>query len=121
MCILCTELWTEDHWAEEGVDQPSSPFGAVSLERHADRRGQRLRDRWRRVQVANMLLADAGLRLQDWEGASYLLRDQKGNSLVIPGLGKLWAAVEQMLGRPLDPLAPAFVRRALERHASESQ
>jgi hypothetical protein len=112
VCILCGALWTEEHWAEvEADERPDTPDGTIAFEVHAERRGQRLRDRARRAQLVSAVFAGYGLQFQDWEGSSYILRDAKGNSAVAPDLASLLPAAEQILGGPLDPLAPAFLDR----------
>jgi hypothetical protein len=112
MCVLCGALWTEQHWAEVAADErPEAPDGTVALEVHVDRRGQRLRDRARRAQLISAILAGYGLQFQDWEGSSYIVRDPKGNTAIAPDLAALLPAAEQILGTPLDPLAPAVLER----------
>lgn len=106
MCTLCGALVSEGTWAER--DRP----GAEGEARHL-----RTRARLHRAAVVNRVLAHAGLRLDDWQGAAYLLRDRKGRQAVVADLGALWAAAEAMLGRPLDPLDPALVA-ALEASAA---
>jgi hypothetical protein len=120
VCNLCGALWTEEHWAEVEADQRTeAPDGTVAFEVHAERRGQRLRDRARRAQLVSAVFAGYGLQFQDWEGSSYILRDAKGNSAVAPDLASLLPAAEQMLGGPLDPLAPAFLDRIRARAARD--
>ena len=82
MCALCGVL-LEEHWAEgEG-----------------GRRGRALR-----VSLLNRVLAHFGLRLDDWSGSVYVLRDRKGGSAVVPDLGSLWVEAERLAGCKLDPL-----------------
>ena len=88
MCGLCGVLLSE-HWAEEG----------------SGRRGRALR-----VALLNRVLEHFGLRLDDWSGSVYVLRDRKGRSEVVGDLGTLWQAAERLAGRPLDPLDPGLVR-----------
>jgi hypothetical protein len=112
MCILCGAIWTEAHWAEIGADdRPEAPDGTVAFEVHAERRGERLRDRARRAQLVSAIFAGYGLQFQDWEGSSYILRDAKGNTAIAPDLASLWPAAERILGGPLDPLSPVFLER----------
>jgi hypothetical protein len=87
MCGLCGVLMSE-HWAEEG--------------------GSR-RSRALRVVLLNRVLAFYGLRLDDWSGSVYVLRDQKGGSAIVPDLGSLWAEAERLAGRTLDPLDPGLL------------
>ena len=76
-----------DHWAEAG-----------------GRRGRALR-----VRLVNRVLAHHGLRLDDWSGRTYVLRDRKGRSSIVADLGSLWAEAERLGGRRLDPLDPALL------------
>ena len=116
MCVLCGALWTEQHWAEVAAEERTeTPDGTVALEIHVDRRGQRLRDRARRAQLISAVFAGYGLHYQDWEGSSYIVRDAKGNTAIAPDLAALLPAAEQILGAPLDPLAPAFLDRVRAR------
>jgi hypothetical protein len=108
MCILCSQVWVEEHWADAAAD----PGGTVvALETHTDRRGQRLRDRAERGRLFNLILAPYRLTLQDWEGSSYILRDAKGRSAVVSNLAQVWLEVERLTGKPLDPLDPDLLRR----------
>ena len=77
----------EDHWAEQG-----------------GRRGRALR-----VGLVNRILDHFGLHLDDWSGRVYVLRDRKGQSVVVANLGTLWAEAERLAGRPLDPLDPELL------------
>jgi hypothetical protein len=88
MCVLCGVLMN-DHWAEQ----------------EGGRRGRVFR-----VRLVNRVLAFYGLRLDDWGGRIWVLRDRKGRSAVIDNLGTLWVEAEKLAGRRLDPLDPALVR-----------
>jgi hypothetical protein len=87
MCALCGVLLNE-HWAEQ----------------EGGRRGRVFR-----VALLNRVLAHFGLRLDDWSGRVYVLRDRKGRSVVVSDLGVLWVEAERLAGRPLDPLDPGLV------------
>jgi hypothetical protein len=87
MCVLCGVLLNE-HWAEQ----------------EGGRRGRVLR-----VQLLNQVLAFYGLRLDDWGGRIWVLRDAKGRSAVVADLGSLWVKAEELAGRTLDPLDPELV------------
>jgi hypothetical protein len=87
MCVLCGVLLAE-HWAEgEG-----------------GRRGRVFR-----VQLLNRVLGFYGLRLDDWSGRVWTLRDQKGRTVVVENLGSLWLEAERLAARKLDPLDPELV------------
>ena len=87
MCVLCSVLVSE-HWAE--------------------REGGR-RARVMRVRLLNRVLGFYGLRLDDWSGRVWVLRDLKGRSAVVTDLGSLWVEAERLAGRPLDPLDEELV------------
>jgi hypothetical protein len=87
MCSLCNVLVNE-HWAEQDGGR---------------------RARVMRVRLLNRVLAFYGLRLDDWSGRVWVLRDRKGRSAVVADLGSLWAKAEELAGRPLDPLDPELV------------
>jgi hypothetical protein len=87
MCVLCGVLLNE-HWAEQ----------------EGGRRGRLFR-----VRLLNKVLAFYGLRLDDWGGRIWVLRDAKGRSVVVTDLGSLWLKAEELAGRRLDPLDPELV------------
>jgi len=87
MCVLCGVL-LDDHWAEQ----------------EGGRRGRVLRGR-----LLNRVLAFYGLRLDDWSGRVWVLRDAKGRTAVVENLGAVWVEAERLAGRRLDPLDPALV------------
>jgi len=80
------------------------------LDQHwAEQEGGR-RARVFRVTLANKVLDHFGLRLDDWGGRLYVLRDRKGRSVVVDNLGVLWVEAERLAGRALDPLDPNLVQ-----------
>jgi hypothetical protein len=88
MCALCGVL-LDEHWAEQGGGRRARAF---------------------RVRLANRVLDYFGLRLDDWGGRVYVLRDRKGRAVVVASLGTLWVEAERLAGRTLDPLDPGLVR-----------
>jgi hypothetical protein len=81
----------------------------VLLEEHwAEGDGGR-RGRVFRVRLLNRVLGFYGLRLDDWSGRVWTLRDQKGRSVVVENLGSLWVEAERLAARKLDPLDPELV------------
>jgi hypothetical protein len=103
MCSLCGVLGGAEHWADatarEGV-----------YTRNADPVLRR-RERAKRVRIANLALAHYGMRLADWQGASFLLSTLTGKSEIVEDLGHLWSAAERLSGRLCDPLAPDLLAR----------
>jgi hypothetical protein len=82
MCSLCGVLLNEG-WAEQG----------------GDRRARALR-----LRLLNRVLGHYGLRLDEWSGRVYVLRDRTGRTAVVEDLGSIWREAEQLARRPLDPL-----------------
>jgi hypothetical protein len=87
MCAVCGVL-LDEHWAEQ----------------EGGRRGRVFRGR-----LLNRVLGFYGLRLDDWSGRVWVLRDAKGRTAVVANLGVVWAEAERLAGRKLDPLDPALV------------
>ncbi len=103
MCALCGSLGGDAHWTD-----------AVSREgvfTRNDDPARRRQERARCVQVANRVLKHYGLRLSDWQGASFLLATFTGKSEIVGDLGHLWAAAERLAGRTCDPLDPELLAR----------
>ena len=82
MCALCGVL-LDEHWSEQDGGRRARVF---------------------RVKLANRVLDHFGLRLDDWGGRVYVLRDRKGRAVVVANLGVLWVEAEKLSGRVLDPL-----------------
>lgn len=87
MCGICGLLQGAAHWSRADVPPAQSR-----------------RERLLQTTQANRLLALFRLTLTDVHGQSYLLSGPTGASLLLPDLGGLWPAAEQLLGRLLDPL-----------------
>lgn len=95
MCILCYGLTGEEHWTDSRVGAE-----AVSSVRA------------RRRALLMQIMAAKGLDYSDDPtGVTALVSDRKGNVQVVRSLGEVWAAVEKLLGRPLDPLEPGLLAR----------
>ncbi|UUZ84971.1 hypothetical protein LJK88_16025 [Paenibacillus sp. P26] len=104
MCVLCGESVLQIHW----TDRKRTTGAAASS-------GPGARERHRRIRSANRVLAYYGLKVEDWNGVKFIVRDKKGRSEIVQDLGGLWAQAEKLAGRPLDPLDPgllAYLNRA---------
>jgi hypothetical protein len=107
MCVLCgRDFVTQVHWTDRRVEDGARAArkNAEPGDFHRDRR----RDRVHRATLVNEILRHYGLRVGDWSGSKYLVRDGKGRSELVQDLGDLWPAAEKLAGRPLDPLDPAL-------------
>jgi hypothetical protein len=62
------------------------------------------RERLRRVAIVNRVLAPARVAVDDWEGASFLVRGPTGAVEIVDNLFDLWRQAEALGRRRLDPL-----------------
>ncbi|GAA9252192.1 hypothetical protein TH0058_04790 [Helicobacter pylori] len=109
MCVLCGELISSFHWTD-GID------GSDSYEIDEDLKGQnalisanenareRKRARLKRVRLLNQILAFYGLKINDWQGAKFVLRDKKGQSVMVNDLGDLWDKAQNLAKKEMDAL-----------------
>ncbi len=105
MCVLCgRDFVSRAHWTDRHIEDKARASGGDPLEYQRDRR----RDRVYRAAIINKVLRHYGLRVQEWSGSKYLVRDGKGRSELVQDLGSLWPAAQRLAGRLLDPLDPAL-------------
>ncbi|KTC19475.1 hypothetical protein AO391_09120 [Pseudomonas marginalis ICMP 9505] len=97
MCGLCGLLGEDLHWSDPLSDELP-----------------RRRERQRRIAAINQVLAVFRLKVEDFQGASYLLLGATGKQALASGLDQLWQAAESMLGRPIDPLDPNLLDYMME-------
>ena len=106
MCILCGEFVTRIHWTEKHAEDRARA-SIVAGAKDENRRNRR-RERTRRAAITNEVLRHYGLKVSDWSGTKYVLRDGKGRSELVQDLGSLWPVAQKLICRPLDPLDPAL-------------
>jgi hypothetical protein len=94
--------WTDRHLEDRA--RAAAP-GSDPIEQQRDRR----RDRVHRVALTNEILRFYGLKIDDWGGSKYVVRDRKGRSEIVQDLGALWPAAARLAGRAPDPLEPALL------------
>jgi hypothetical protein len=63
------------------------------------------RERLRRVAIIRCVLEPVRVSVDDWEGASFLVRGPTGAVEIVDNLFDLWRKAEVLSGRTLDPLA----------------
>jgi hypothetical protein len=109
MCVLCgQDFVAQAHWTDRHIEDRARASGPGSDP--GDYQRDRRRDRVHRVVLTNEVLRHYGLRVEDWSGSKYVLRDRKGSSELIQDLGSLWPAAAKLAGRPLDPLDPTLCK-----------
>jgi hypothetical protein len=94
MCGLCGMLGDRSHWSESGRPGDEDSLRARRVERQI------------RIEHLNRILRAFGCNVTDWQGGPYLLATYTGKSELVPNLPTMWAAVERLTGRQVDPLEP---------------
>ena len=93
MCGLCGLFGEEAHWAT-GLERNGQSGDSV----------RRRQLRARRIAIINRLLAPHHIKVGDWQGTQYQLHGATGKTALAENLSQIWAAVENISGRPFDPL-----------------
>jgi hypothetical protein len=101
MCALCGAFGGEEHWSTR----------AEAFASGQTRRAERLA----RVHVANAVLGAFAMRLDDWQGASFVLSGATGRREMVDTLPQVWEMAGRMLGRKIDPLDTALIARISDR------
>ncbi|MBH0285231.1 hypothetical protein I6854_00950 [Helicobacter pylori] len=109
MCVLCGELISSFHWTDRtyGSDGYGSdenlrgPNAVISTNENAR---ERKRARLKRVGLLNQILAFYGLKIDDWQGAKFVLCDKKGQSVIVNDLGDLWGKAQNLARKEMDAL-----------------
>ncbi|RVY29010.1 hypothetical protein [Helicobacter pylori] len=109
MCILCGELISSFHWTDGtdgsdsyGIDENlREPNALISANENAR---ERKRARLKRVRLLNQILAFYGLKINDWQGAKFVLCDKKGQSVIVNDLGDLWGKAQKLAKKKMDAL-----------------
>ncbi|WRC59079.1 hypothetical protein E5L07_01565 [Helicobacter pylori] len=104
MCVLCGELISSFHWSDEnyGSDENlKEPNAVISTNENAR---ERKRARLKRVGLLNQILAFYGLKIDDWQGAKFVLHDKKGQSVIVNDLGDLWGKAQNLAKKEIDAL-----------------
>ncbi|HZP87835.1 MAG TPA: hypothetical protein VFB54_13550 [Burkholderiales bacterium] len=101
MCGLCAVLMSEEGWSDASVTA-------------VDQGGRtRRHERLHRVALANRVLRHYRVKLSDWNGVSYVVNGQTGQSVIVSSIAAVWPAVERLRGQVIDPLDERLIE-ALE-------
>ncbi len=112
MCVLCGELissfhWTDENYGTDGSDSYGSDEnlrGSNAVISANENARERKRARLKRVGLLNQILAFYGLKIDDWQGAKFVLCDQKGQSVIVNDLGDLWGKAQNLAKKKMDAL-----------------
>ncbi|MGT0105785.1 hypothetical protein [Helicobacter pylori] len=109
MCVLCGELISSFHWTDRtygsdsyGIDENLKGQNALISANENAR--ERKRVRLKRVGLLNQILAFYGLKMDDWQGAKFVLCDKKGQSVMVNDLGDLWDRAQNLAKKEMDAL-----------------
>ncbi|ANH42160.1 hypothetical protein AA971_01360 [Helicobacter pylori] len=109
MCVLCGELISSFHWTDRTYGSDSYGIGEnlkgqnVLISTNENAR-ERKRARLKRVRLLNQILAFYGLKINDWQGAKFVLCDKKGQSVMVNDLGDLWDKAQNLAKKEMDAL-----------------
>ena len=92
MCGVCGALGGEEHW--------STASGRLQLDDAPTRRAER----GRRIRIINEVVRGLQVRVSDWQGRYYLVAGPTGKQQVVDSLPHVWAALQDVAGRSVDPL-----------------
>ncbi|WQS44725.1 hypothetical protein KVC65_01650 [Helicobacter pylori] len=109
MCVLCGELISSFHWTDENYGSDSCEIdenlkGQNALISTNENARERKRARLKRVRLLNQILAFYGLKINDWQGAKFVLCDKKGQSVIVNDLGDLWGKAQKLAKKEMDAL-----------------
>ncbi|AFX89697.1 hypothetical protein [Helicobacter pylori] len=108
MCVLCGELISSFHWTDgtDGTDsyENENLKGQNALVSANENARERKRARLKRVRLLNQILAFYGLKMDDWQGAKFVLCDKKGQSVIVNDLGDLWDKAQKLAKKEMDAL-----------------
>ncbi|GAA7123063.1 hypothetical protein [Helicobacter pylori] len=106
MCVLCGELISSFHWTDgsdsHGIGENLKGQNALISTNENAR--ERKRARLKRVRLLNQILAFYGLKINDWQGAKFVLCDKKGQSVIVNDLGDLWDKAQNLAKKEMDAL-----------------
>ncbi|GAA7017026.1 hypothetical protein HpCHC91_00560 [Helicobacter pylori] len=108
MCVLCGELISSFHWTDRTYGSDSyeneNLKGQNALISANENARERKRARLKRVRLLNRILAFYGLKMDDWQGAKFVLHDKKGQSVIVNDLGDLWDKAQKLAKKEMDAL-----------------
>ena len=104
MCGVCGLLGGGPHWsAASGVLDEAQLLTARA-------------ERARMVAQINQLTALRAVKVATWSGSSLIVSGPTGAQEIVPSLSELWAAVDRLGRRPIDPLDDEYLQHAGARH-----
>jgi hypothetical protein len=107
MCGLCGLWGNVEHWS-------STASHAVSGGARLDDSNP-VRERALQVKAVNRVARSIGIQVEDWAGASWIVKNAFGATEIVDSLPKVWRSAESLSGKQIDPLALPIIQK-LEDH-----
>jgi hypothetical protein len=97
MCSVCGVLDGPAHW--------SQAIGRLKLAQTTTARAERARS----AALLNKIAATRRAKVSDWQGTQWLVAGPTGAQEVVDSLALVWAALDRIAGRPIDPLSDEWL------------
>lgn len=107
MCGLCGLWGNVEHWS-------SSSSRTVAGEVRLDDANP-VRERALQVLAVNRVAMAVGVRVEDWAGSSWIVKNAFGATEIVDSLPNVWRSAEALSGKRIDPLSLAVIQK-LEDH-----
>ena len=101
MCEVCAAFGRGHHWTARAGSVPSHSQAVDIRSYRAERK--------RIVTLLNGILAPLELRIEDWDGETFMVHMRNGATAKAADLGELWQIVEKLNGAAFDPLTDPFL------------
>ena len=101
MCGLCGVLSSAPHFTEAGTDAARVGPGGDPHDRHLARA--------HRIELINAMLRPVAITVSDWSGSKYVVKGASGKTRLVDQLPQLWAALDEVADRPIDPLDRDYI------------
>ena len=108
MCAFCAMLSGGGaHWTEAGTDAGRSREGESGRSRYLNR--------LYRVGLMNRILDYYDCAVEDWANNKYIVRSHSGRTAIVDQLPQVWMTVDDIAGRPTDPLDSGLLEKLRRR------
>ena len=108
MCAFCAMLSGGGaHWTEAGTDAGRS--------REEETGRSRYLNRLYRVGLMNRILDYYDCAVEDWANNKYIVRGHSGRTAIVDQLPQVWMTVDDIAGRPTDPLDSGLLEKLRRR------
>ena len=97
MCSVCGVLDGPAHW--------SKASGRLHLKTSTTARAERART----AALLNKIAQSRRAKVSDWQGTQWLVAGPTGAQEVVDSLSQVWAALDRIAGRPIDPLGDEWL------------